>query len=137
MSLCMGGAGENFPESHLKSLSCHWQAPANTRSSGRNAKPHDLPTDLRPVLIVFSECRSGIQSRAPRLLVCGGVGRACLPSWKAASSIPASAQVPKLLQKSHSLRECATVDHVISANPPTLVSDTPSPTFGLILCLFH
>lgn len=37
--------------------------------------------------------------------VCGGVGRARLPSWKAASSIPASVhKCPKLLQKSPSLR---------------------------------
>lgn len=79
------------------------------------------PTDLRPVLIVFSECRSGIQSRAPRLSVCGGVGKARLPSWKAVSSIPAPVhKCPKLLQKSPSLRGCATVDHVVSANPPTL-----------------
>lgn len=127
MSLCVGGAGENFPESHLKLLSCYWQAPANTRSSGRNAKPHDLPTDLRPVLIVFSECRSGIQSRAPRLSVCGAVGRVRLPSGKAASSIPASGhECPKLLQKSPSLRGCATVDHVFSANPP-LWYQTPRP----------
>lgn len=134
----VGGAGGAFQRATISpcpAICKHPQTPGAVVGMPSHTVP---PTDLRPVHIVFSACRSGIQSRAPRLLVCGGVGRTCLSSWKAASSIPASVhKCPKLLRKSPSLRGCTTVDHMVSATPPTLVSDTPPPTFRLILCLFH